>query len=123
MNSSIYMVYSMPFAERLTNLRKQKNLTQEALGNQVGLTKAQIYRYEKGNSQPTLDAIKRLALALCVTSDELIFGDGERQPDQELLFLFEGVTRLDPDEKRLIKELIEGVMLKHDARRYVNRAS
>ncbi|MCF6193721.1 MAG: helix-turn-helix domain-containing protein [Kangiellaceae bacterium] len=123
MNSSIYMVYSMPFAERLTNLRKQKNLTQEALGNQVGLTKAQIYRYEKGNSQPTLHAIKKLALALCVTSDELIFEDGERQPDQELLFLFEGVTRLDPDEKRLIKELIEGVMLKHDARRYVNRAS
>jgi hypothetical protein len=36
--------------------------------------------------------------------------------------LFEGVSRLDPDEKKLIKELIESVMLKHDAKRYFNQA-
>lgn len=51
-----------------------------------------------------------------------MFDKGERQPDEELLLLFEGVTRLDADEKHLIKELIEGVMLKHDARRYVSKA-
>ncbi|GAA5525245.1 hypothetical protein Maes01_01810 [Microbulbifer aestuariivivens] len=32
--------------------------------------------------------------------------------------LFEGVCRLDQKEQQLIKELIESVMLKHDAKRY-----
>jgi hypothetical protein len=31
---------------------------------------------------------------------------------------FEGVSRLDPGEQQLIKELIESIMLKHDAKRY-----
>ena len=71
----------MPFSERLATFRKERHLTQEALGDQIGLTKAQIYRYEKGSSQPTLDVIKRLAIALSVTSDQLIFEENERQPD------------------------------------------
>ncbi len=55
--------------------------------------------------------------------DELVFEVGERKPDDELLLLFEGVSRLDPGEKRLIKELIEGVMLKHDAKRWTVSAN
>jgi len=58
MNKSLYMVLHMPFAERLTALRKERNLTQQTLGDRIKLTKAQIYRYEKGASQPTLDVIK-----------------------------------------------------------------
>ncbi len=30
-----------------------------------------------------------------------------------------GVSRLDPDEKYVLKELVEGVLLKHEARRLV----
>ena len=42
MTTSIYMVINMPFAERLATLRKDRQLTQEALGEQVGLTKARF---------------------------------------------------------------------------------
>ena len=82
------------------------------------LTKLQIHRYEKGTSQPTLQTLKRLALALSTSIDQLVFEDGERGPEDELLMLFEGVSRLDQNEQSLIKELIESVMLKHDAKRY-----
>ena len=38
----------MPFPERLTALRKQRGLTQESLGEVIGITKTPIYRYESG---------------------------------------------------------------------------
>jgi transcriptional regulator with XRE-family HTH domain len=107
----------MPFSDRLSSLRKQRGLTQEALAGLIGITKTQVYRYESNLSQPTLDVIKRLAVTLSVTADELIFEDEERKADDSLLLLLEGVAQLDPDEKHVIKELIEGILLKHQARR------
>lgn len=38
----------MSFKDRLKDLRVQKGLTQEELGQKVGLRKAAIYKYEKG---------------------------------------------------------------------------
>lgn len=107
----------MPFADRLASLRKQRGLTQEALADLIGITKTQVYRYESNLSQPTLDVIRRLAVALSVTTDTLIFEENERKADDSLLLLLEGVAQLDPDEKHVIKELIEGILLKHQARR------
>ena len=113
-----YLVFSMDFPERLANYRKAHGLTQQGLAELVGVRALQIYRYEAGASQPTLEVIRKLAIALNITTDELVFGKDERQPDQTLLLQFEAVKRLDPDEKRLIRELIEGILLKHDAKRW-----
>jgi transcriptional regulator with XRE-family HTH domain len=113
----------MPFPDRLTRLRKQRGLTQEALADLVNITKTQVYRYENGSSQPTLEVIKRLAIALSVTTDQLIFEEDERQPDESLALLMEGVARLDPDEKHILRELVEGILLKHEAKRLVQKVS
>ncbi len=115
------MVINMPFAERLAHLRKERHLTQEALGDEIGLTKAQIYRYEKGASQPTLDVIKKLAIALSVTTDQLIFEEGERGPDDELRLQFEALQQFSPKDKEVAKSVLESLILKHDANRF-NRA-
>jgi transcriptional regulator with XRE-family HTH domain len=124
MYQSTYTVFRrMPFPDRLSTLRKQRGLTQEALGDLIGITKTQIYRYENGSSQPTLDVIKKLAMALCVTTDQLIFEEDERQPDDSLLLLMEGVSRLDSEEKFVVRELVEGILLKHEARRLTRKAS
>ncbi len=98
-------------------------MTQEALGTLIGITKTQVYRYENGSSQPTLDVIKNLALALSVTTDQLVFDKDERQPDDSLALLMEGVSCLDPDEKHVIRELVEGILLKHEAKRLVQKAT
>ena len=37
--------------------------------------------------------------------------------------LMEGVSRLDPDEKHVIRELVEGILLKHEAKRLVQKVS
>ena len=124
MCKSTHMVFlDMPFSDRLAVLRKQRGLTQETLANLIGITKTQVYRYENGSSQPTLDVIKNLAIALSVTTDQLIFEAEERQPDESLVLLMEGVSRLDSDEKHIIRELVEGILLKHEARRLMQKAS
>ncbi|MBI4823397.1 MAG: helix-turn-helix transcriptional regulator, partial [Nitrospirae bacterium] len=48
----------MPFAEKLSKLRKDRGLTQEELAKKVGVGIAQMRRYEKGASSPTLEVIK-----------------------------------------------------------------
>lgn len=110
---------SMPFSDRLAELRKQRGLTQEALAEQIEITKTQVYRYESGASQPTLDVIKKIAVTLSVTSDQLIFEEDERQPDDSLTLLLEGVNRLDADEKHVIREMIEGMLVKHQTKQMV----
>jgi transcriptional regulator with XRE-family HTH domain len=110
------------FAQRLSALRKQKGLTQQQLADRIESHVQQLKRYEAGSSQPTLDVIRKLAIALGVTSDQLLFGKDERGPDDELRLQFEAVTRLDPEEKKIIRSVIESILLRHEARRWSSSA-
>lgn len=109
----------MPFPDRLSSLRKKKGLTrQQALAERVGVHVMQIYRYESGASQPTLDVIRKLAVELGVTSDEIVFDTDERLPDQDLRLAFDAISRFDPDDKKVARAVLEGLILKHEAKRW-----
>jgi transcriptional regulator with XRE-family HTH domain len=114
------LVLDMGFPDRLVALRKQRGFTQKALAEKVGVRALQIGRYENGTAQPTLEVIRNLAKALGVTADELIFDKDERGPDEDLRLQFEAVSRMSAAEKRVVKELIEGMILKHEARRWAS---
>ncbi len=90
----------MDFPARLAALRKQKGLTQKALGEAVDMSLIQISRYENGSSQPTLDVIPKLAVTLSASVDNLVFGENERGPDNELRLEFEAISRFNLDEKK-----------------------
>lgn len=110
------------FPQRLAALRKEKGLTQATLAELIGMHVIQVRRYESGASQPTLDVIRKLAVALQVSADMLIFGDDERGPDDDLRLQFEAVKQFAPDEKKVIKALLEGMILKHEAKRWTSAA-
>lgn len=113
----------MDFAHRLAALRKERGLTQQALADLVQVHLTQINRYEMGDSQPMLDVIRRLAIALTVTTDELIFGKDERGPDDDLRLQFEAISQFDEQDKELARGLLEGLILKHQAKQSVARAA
>lgn len=113
----------MDFAHRLAALRKERGLTQQALADRVQVHLTQINRYETGDSQPMLDVIRRLAIALTVTTDELIFGKDERGPDDDLRLQFEAISQFDDEDKELARGLLEGLILKHQAKQSVARAA
>lgn len=108
----------MDFAQRLVAVRKERGLTQQALADQVGIHVTQIRRYEAGTSQPTLDVLRALAVALSVSTDALVFNEDERGPAEPGLRLhLEALNQLDDDERATIINLIESVLLRHQARR------
>jgi transcriptional regulator with XRE-family HTH domain len=109
---------ALDFPQQLAELRKQHSLTQQALADRVGIHVVQLRRYESGSSQPTLDVIRRLALALSVSADVLLFGKKERGPDEDLRLQFEAVSQFDAEEKKVVRSLLEGMILKHEAKRW-----
>ena len=76
----------------------------------------QIRRYENGSSQPTLEVIKQMAIAFSVTTDELIFESDERGPSDDLKLQFERISQFSDEEKKVVKALLEGLILKHEAK-------
>lgn len=114
---------NLDFAHRLAALRKERGLTQQALADLVQVHLTQINRYEMGDNQPMLDVIRRLAIALTVTTDELIFGKDERGPNDDLRLQFEAISQFDEEDKELARGLLEGLILKHQAKQSVARAA
>jgi transcriptional regulator with XRE-family HTH domain len=117
---SVFM--SMAFRQRLVALRKERGMTQQALADLAGLNVVQIRRYETDVSEPSLTALKKIAKALRTTADDLLFDEHERGPAEDLRLQFEAAQRLDDDERRALKTVIEGILLKHDAKRWTATA-
>jgi hypothetical protein len=82
----------------------------------VGIHVSQLRRYEAGSSSPTLDVLRKLAIALSVSSDTLVF-DAERDSDEELRLQLEATQRLTDEDRELVKRFISGLLLSHEAKR------
>lgn len=105
------------FAQRLRELRKNKNLSQTELGQLAGLHYTHIGRFERGTSRPSGDTLKRLADALGVTSDYLLDGAATeaakaRFEDRELLKQFQEVEQLPDEDKNVVKKLLDAFLTK-----------
>jgi len=108
----------MNLASRLAQYRKRKGFTQAKLAEALGVHISQVKRYEAGTSQPSVDGLKKIAMLLSVSTDELIFGETTRGPDENLRLHFEAVAKLPPDDQRTVIDVIEGLILKSEARRW-----
>lgn len=106
----------MDFPQRLVQHRKTKKLTQQALADLAGIHITQVQRYEKGDAQPTLDMIRKLSLALAVSADTLLFDEDERGPDDTLRLQFEALQQFDEEERQTAQAVLEGLILKHQAK-------
>ena len=105
------------FADRLRQLRKQRDLSQAELAQLVGLHTNLIGRYERGESRPAADTLKRLADALGVSSDYLLEGAVDqaakaRFEDRELLEQFQQVEQLPDHDKALVKSFLDAFLFK-----------
>lgn len=118
MTSYLLELLYMSFPKRLVALRKAKGFTQASLADASGIHVQQIKRYELANAQPSVDALIRLAKTLSVSSDALLFDETERGPSDDLRLQFEAIARMPIDERKIVKALLEGMILKHEAHRW-----
>ena len=113
---------TMSFAKRLVSLRKQKGLTQQALADAIGLHITQVKRYEAGSSQPSLEAIKKISKTLRVTTDSLIFEPDELEPADNLRLQFKAVSDMPDEDRRVVIQLLEGMIIKYEAERWSSKS-
>lgn len=60
------------FGNKLNELRKKNNLSQEELGNYLGVAKNTISNWESGRSEPDIKTINMISQYFGVTTDYLI---------------------------------------------------
>jgi len=98
-------------AQRIKKLRKLRGLTQKELADSIGITRDILASYESGRAHLNDDVIIRFALALQVSSDELL-GLKEHEslvsqpPNVRLMKRMQKIQNLPPaDQKALIKNI------------------
>lgn len=115
-------LHAMSFSARIILLRRERNLTQQGLADAADIHVQQIKRYEAGTSQPSAEAIKKIAKTFAVTTDWLLFESAERGPSDDLRLQFEALSQFSPEEKLVARSVLEGLILKHAANRF-NKAT
>jgi DNA-binding XRE family transcriptional regulator len=61
--------------QNISYLRRQKKISQEALGSVVGKSKETINGYEKGRSDPPFKILLSIASFFNITLDDLVYND------------------------------------------------
>lgn len=107
--------FSMSLSARLITLRKQLGLSQQAMADAVGVHSNSWKKYEAGQAQPSLDVLKKIATTLHVSTDSLLFDAQERGPNDEFRLRFEAVATFSPEEKLVVREILDSLILKHQA--------
>lgn len=92
----------MTIGERLKRLRIEKGLTQEEVGNILGITKAAVQKYENGTiTNFRSDTIRKLCLLFGIAPAYFIFDDVEN------------------DYSSTNSEQLRGMIIKHFGERFV----
>jgi len=108
------------FPKRLARLRKERSLTQKRLSEAIGVHYTQVRRYEAGDSQPTLDVLRAIASTLDISADMLLFDETERTINEDFKPHLKALSKLDPDERKVVKEVLDALLLKHNAKQWAS---
>jgi transcriptional regulator with XRE-family HTH domain len=98
---------------RIIELRKAKDWTQSDLAAAVGVSYAQIGRYETKDAQPPASVLKKIADSLDSTVDYLINGNTEDRAnatlqDAEVIRYFKEIEALPTEDKKALLRVIGG---------------
>ncbi len=107
------------FAENLKKCRTQKGISQEAISKKISIHPVQFSRYERGQSVPSIEVVQKIADALEVSIDQLVYGDQDNKAEQsisdrELLSMFKKDQLLSERQKETVKDFLSSYILKND---------
>lgn len=88
---------------RIKRRRKAAGLTQEALAEQIGLSKNHLSNIERGRYLPTIETMLMVCDALGQTPDYYLIGKISPETDR----ISQMVKRLSEDSQRILFRLIE----------------
>ncbi|HOU57349.1 MAG TPA: helix-turn-helix transcriptional regulator [Spirochaetota bacterium] len=115
----------MNLGQKIKQLRNERNLSLEKLAQNLTIAKSILWKYEKGQTVPSADIIKRIAAFFNVSTDYLLFETTEKDnitriTDRGLLRQFEEVDKMDAEDKDYIMKTIELVINKNKIKKMVS---
>lgn len=99
----------MSFKNRLTELRKQKKISQEELAKKIGVHQNVIGRYERGEAKPSIELAAKLAKVLEVSLDYLV-GNTDLELDKTIIDKLITIQKLPDEDKNCIMYSIDGLI-------------
>ncbi|WP_423740197.1 helix-turn-helix domain-containing protein [Flavobacterium columnare] len=96
--------------ERITQLRKQFNLSQDELAKKINVSRTIIGNYERNTNTPSIEVLIKIAKTFNVTVDYLI-GEGELSSyDKEVMKRIEDIDKLDKNTKEHLYFLVDNII-------------
>jgi transcriptional regulator with XRE-family HTH domain len=105
-NWSNAILLGMTIGEHIMQLRKQKGLSQAALGKQIGTSGDIIGRYERNIMTPSIDVIMKISDKLGVSIDYLV-GKTNLELDKGTLKRFEDISSLSDENRSFVFRMID----------------
>ena len=90
---------SIKQGEYLKKLRTEKGLSQDALGEVLGISRQSVSKWEQGNSTPDIDNIGKLAEFYGVSIDSLVKGEAQEEEAEN--------ATAESEEEKAVNELID----------------
>lgn len=81
----------MAISERIRNAREKAGLTQKQLAEKAGIATITLQQYESGKRQPRLGILQNIAIALDITTGELL-GPGNHKFTAEVPVIYNNDT-------------------------------
>jgi transcriptional regulator with XRE-family HTH domain len=103
----------LSLGENIYKLRRERKWSQDKLGKMVKIDGRQICRYEKENSVPSAETLRKLAEAFEVTVDYLLSANSDSEferpqiKDPELFDFFREIDQMGAKERSAIKFVLE----------------
>lgn len=87
----------MVLSEKILKLRKSKGMSQDELGEQLGVSRQSVSKWESGQATPELDKIMKIARVFDITTDYLL---KPNETDELLL----KTTILEREQKKILDQ-------------------
>ena len=98
------------FAERLKSIRALRNLTQNELSERSGLPTSSIAQFETNARKPSFNTLRRLSMALEVSTDYLLGIVDEPKAAGSWSVLFKHFQELTTWEQEIIQDIITSMI-------------
>lgn len=88
----------MTFAEKLKNIRKHAGMSQEQLGEKLGVSRQAVTKWETDAGIPDIENLMAISALFDISIDELL--SSEKKAKKPTDYLFESITEYDIDEPK-----------------------
>lgn len=107
------------FGDNLKKIRTDKNISQQELSDIINAHYTHVSRYKRNIAQHSIEVVKKIAEALDVSIDTLIYVQQDEKAknnlkDADLLNLFTKVQLLDKQDLNAVKSILKAYVFQKD---------